>query len=92
MSLFSNLIESVKKKARPPIKIVIWNTYIVDTYKDGAAGDSSTYEGLREAERHAGGSMSSELLIHPDSSIPDTLEAIYNETNIQLCYKEITDE
>lgn len=69
---------------------VIWNPDKICEYrKYEPEYTSDTYEGLVEYETKGDGSLSS---VVTTDDIDNLMEGIYNETDIQLCYHEVTDE
>jgi hypothetical protein len=69
---------------------VIWNPDKICEYRKYAPEHSSeTYEGLLEYESKGDGSLSSNVVT---DDIDNLMAAIYNETDIQLCYQEVPNE
>lgn len=69
---------------------VIWNPDKICEYRKYVPEHTSeTYEGLLEYEDKSDGSLSS---VVTTDDIDNLMAGIYNETDIQLCYHEVTNE
>lgn len=63
---------------------IVWNPSKVSSYGNPECElEVNTYEGLKSAEAFSNGSISSE--VHTDD-IDNFIDAVYNETDTQLCY------
>jgi hypothetical protein len=65
---------------------VIWSQSKVESYAKGLDADCSTYAGLLAVEAVDDCSISSNV-VTPD--IKELMSAIYNESDIDMCYEEI---
>lgn len=65
------------------MKYVIWNRFKVECYREDGLSD---YDSMIDLEKSTGYTYSS--VVHTDN-IDQLIEAIYNETDIDLSFKEI---
>lgn len=64
-------------------RYIIWNKDKVAWHTEL---DASTYAGLIDAEKKENAGISSEIQTH---DINEFIQAVYNETDIELCYIRI---
>lgn len=82
-----NLLAKIREHFQgvPPVKTyVIWNPEKISPYTHLPL--TTTYGGLRECERKSGYSWSSVVCT---TDIEGLINAIHNESDVCLCYKEI---
>lgn len=64
--------------------VAIWNDHKLASYYQGDK-PCDTYEALIEYEESTGSSLSSNIEVNDELHLKQILEAIYNETDCELC-------
>jgi hypothetical protein len=87
MRLFRGLVGK-ENKSKERI-MVVWNPEIVRSSiksKEDSDLDLENYANVQLVEKKSMCSVSSAIRVHPDTSPEDLIQAIYNETNVDLKY------